>query len=67
MLFSGAVFGLLHNSGGRNWQFAVWAGAVGTLYGAAFISTHDVLVPIVAHSMANLAGGLLWLNGQNKK
>ncbi len=63
-LIAGAVFGLLHNSGGRNWAFAAWASAVGALYGAAYLGTQDVWVPMGAHSLANLAAGALWLRAR---
>ena len=60
VLLSAGLFGALHNSGGRNPAFAVWSGAVGALYGAAFLYTKDVYVPMAAHSLANVASGLLW-------
>ena len=60
-VLSAAVFGALHNSGGRNWTFAAWAGTVGLLYGVAFISTKDLLVPIGAHCLANYASAAVWL------
>lgn len=60
-VLSAAVFGALHNSGGRNWTFAAWAGAVGLLYGAAFIGTQDLLVPMGAHCLANYASAAIWL------
>ena len=56
------MFGALHNSGGRNWTFAVWAGAVGLLYGAVFVGTQDLLVPMGAHCLAIYASALLWLS-----
>lgn len=61
-VLSAAVFGALHNSGGRNWTFAVWAGAVGLLYGAVLVGTQDLLVPMAAHCLANYASAALWLN-----
>jgi len=60
-LLAGAVFGVLHNTGGRNWAFSAWAAAVGSLYGALFLYTEDVTSPMLAHSLANLASALLWL------
>lgn len=64
---SAAVFGALHNSGGRNWTFAAWAGAVGLLYGAAFIGTQDLLVPMGAHCLANYASAAIWLKTRDAK
>lgn len=58
---AGAVFGALHLGGGRNAAFAVWAGAVGCVYGAAFLATGNLWVPALAHAAANAAAGALWL------
>ena len=60
VLLAGAVFGVLHNSGGRNLAFAAWATAVGTVYGAAYLQTGDIAVPAGAHVLANLAGAVIW-------
>ena len=57
---AGATFGVLHTNGGRNVEFAAWASAVGILYGAAFLSTQDLLVPMAAHALGNLASALIW-------
>ena len=67
MLLSGVGFGLLHKSGGRNLAFAAWASLVGILYGGAFLYTQDIFVPMVAHSLANAAAGVLWQQGQVMK
>jgi uncharacterized protein len=60
VLLSGAIFGLLHNSGGRNIQFAVWATGVGCLYGGAYLYTHNIWVPAAAHAMANFLSAATW-------
>jgi membrane protease YdiL (CAAX protease family) len=60
-LIAGVVFGLLHTSGGRNAAFAAWASAVGCTYGAAFLYTSNIYVPVLAHSLANVAAGALWM------
>jgi hypothetical protein len=60
VLLSGAVFGLLHNSGGRNPAFAAWAGAVGCLYGGLFVVSHNIWVPATAHVAANFASAAVW-------
>eukprot|EP00850_Spirogloea_muscicola_P009621 SM000054S18107 [mRNA] locus=s54:569400:571241:+ [translate_table: standard] len=57
---SGAVFGALHIGGGRNAEFALWASFIGFLYGAAALATSDLIVPMVAHTLANLAAAALW-------
>ena len=61
VLIAGVGFGILHNSGGRNWSFAGWASVVGIVYGFAFVQTDDIFVPMAAHSLANLASASLWL------
>lgn len=61
MLIAGAVFGLLHQSGGRNPAFALWASAVGCTYGWLLLATGSVYAPMLAHSVANLASAALWL------
>ncbi|CAK9870731.1 unnamed protein product [Sphagnum jensenii] len=63
---SGIVFGTLHLSGGRNSAFALWASFVGVLYGAAALSTTNVAVPMIAHSIANLIAAVQW-KLENKK
>ncbi|KAK9820282.1 hypothetical protein WJX72_008579 [[Myrmecia] bisecta] len=65
VLLSGAAFGVLHNSGGRNLAFAAWAGVVGVVYGYAFLYTEDIYVPMGAHSLANLAAAVLWLQAHD--
>ena len=57
---SAAVFGALHVSGGRRTSFALWATAVGLAYGALAVVLHDGTAPMIAHAVANAAGGLLW-------
>lgn len=65
VLLSGAVFGVLHVSGGRNAAFAAWATAVGWLYGAAFLATGNVWVPAGAHALANFASAAAWVTGND--
>jgi membrane protease YdiL (CAAX protease family) len=57
---AGLVFGLLHNSGGRNLAFAAWASMVGVVYGAAFLVTSNIWVPAGAHVLANFASAAAW-------
>jgi membrane protease YdiL (CAAX protease family) len=64
VLLSGAAFGVLHVSGGRNAAFAAWATAVGWLYGAAFIATGNVWVPAGAHAIANFASAASWISSK---
>lgn len=68
VLVSGVIFGVLHNSGGRNAAFAAWAGAVGCAYGGAFLLTHNIWVPAAAHVISNFASAAVWKveDGQGK-
>ena len=65
-LLAGAVFGLLHIPG-RNWQTASWAALLGTLYGCSFVYTYDLSVPVVAHSLGNVAAAWFWLQARDKQ
>ncbi len=61
VLLSAAIFGVLHNSGGRNLSFAAWAGGVGALYGAAYLATGNIWVPAAAHALNNFASAAIWI------
>lgn len=54
VLVAGVAFGVLHNSGGRNWAFAVWASAVGVVYGAAFLATEVRNEPMLTRRNAGI-------------
>ena len=54
------VFGGLHVTGGRNAAYAAWASAVGLAYGALALWSHDLVTPMAAHALGNLASGLLF-------
>ncbi|KAI3431463.1 hypothetical protein D9Q98_004515 [Chlorella vulgaris] len=60
VVIAGLAFGVLHNSGGRNPAFAVWASVVGCAYGALFLATGTVACPVLAHSLSNIASAALW-------
>lgn len=66
LLISAVVFGALHNSGGRNLAFAAWAGAVGLVYGAVYLVTQDIWVPVGAHALANMGSAVLFWDKYNK-
>lgn len=57
---AGLTFGSLHFTGGRNWAFAVFASAVGMVYGAAFLATENVVVPISAHVLSNIVAAAVY-------
>lgn len=65
-LAAGALFGVLHNNGGRNPAFALWAGVVGVVYGGTLIITGNILVPAAAHSLSNLASAAYWRTSASK-
>ena len=60
MIVVAAVFGFLHQGGGRNATFAAWATFVGGLYGGSYLYTQDLLVPALAHSLANVVSASIW-------
>ncbi|KAH0991798.1 hypothetical protein GBA52_003281 [Prunus armeniaca] len=54
------IFGVLHLGSGRKYSFAVWATFVGLVYGYATIVSSSLIVPMAAHAVNNLVGGILW-------
>ena len=62
---AGFVFGVLHVNGGRSAAFGVWAGGVGCVYGASFLATGNLFVPMVAHAAGNIASAAIWLSSKN--
>ncbi|KAI4383572.1 hypothetical protein MLD38_009393 [Melastoma candidum] len=56
----GALFGVLHLGNGRNYSFAIWATFVGLAYGYAAVISSSMWVPVLSHSLNNLAGGIFW-------
>ncbi|QDZ25952.1 hypothetical protein HOP50_20g85010 [Chloropicon primus] len=66
VLITAAVFGYFHRSGGRNWVFALWSTWVGAIYGGAFLLSHNLLVPMVSHSLSNLVSAGIW-KGKEKQ
>ncbi|XP_004239168.1 uncharacterized protein [Solanum lycopersicum] len=55
-----SIFGILHLGSGRRYSFAAWATFVGIVYGYATISSSTVVVPMAAHAVNNLVGGIIW-------
>ncbi len=56
-------FGVLHMSGRDQWPYAVWATIVGGLLGLSALMTGNLMVPVVAHIVANLGSGIIWKLG----
>ncbi|CAI0627207.1 unnamed protein product [Linum tenue] len=55
-----ALFGILHLGNGRKYSFAFWATFVGCIYGYATIASSSIVVPMAAHALNNLIGGISW-------
>ncbi|KAJ4809959.1 CAAX amino terminal protease family protein [Rhynchospora pubera] len=64
-LASGAIFGILHLSGGRKYSYTIWATIVGFAYGLATVGSSSLVVPMVSHSLNNIIGGLFWYLNSN--
>ncbi len=60
VVISSLCFGILHMSGVNQWPYAVWATAVGLLFGYSAVATGNLLVPIVAHVFTNLISSYIW-------
>ena len=60
VLVAAAVFGVLHNNGGRNAAFAAFAGAAGAAYGVAALASGSIMSAAVAHAAANLIEAITW-------
>jgi uncharacterized protein len=60
ILLSSACFGVLHMGSTSQWPYAVWAGGIGAIFGIAYVETGNLLVPIVAHAIANWLSGIIW-------
>jgi hypothetical protein len=60
VVISSLCFGILHMSGVNQWPYAVWATAVGLLFGYSAVATGNLLVPIVAHVFTNLISSCIW-------
>lgn len=66
ILVSGASFGVLHLSSLQQWPYVVWATVIGLLLAISAVVTGNLLVPIVAHVMTNLASSVVWKLRQAK-
>jgi membrane protease YdiL (CAAX protease family) len=60
ILVSGASFGVLHLSSLQQWPYVVWATMIGLLLALSAVLTGNLLVPIVAHVVTNLASSVVW-------
>ncbi len=60
IVVSAASFGVLHLSSLQQWTYVVWATAIGLVLAIAAVLTGNLLVPIVAHTVTNLASSIVW-------
>jgi membrane protease YdiL (CAAX protease family) len=60
IVVSAASFGVLHLSGLQQWTYMVWATAIGLVLAAGAVLSGNLLVPIVAHTVTNLASSAVW-------
>lgn len=60
LIFSSVCFGIMHMSKPGQWPYAVWATGVGMLLGISVLVSGNLLVPIVAHIVANFVSSLFW-------
>lgn len=67
VLGSSLCFGILHMSGRNQWPYAVWATIVGGALGATTLITGNLLVPVMAHIVANIFSALFWKLVQSKQ
>lgn len=66
VVVSSLCFGILHLSGSNQWAYVVWATVVGLLLGYSAVATGNLLVPIVAHVLANLIASCFWKLARSK-
>lgn len=67
VLGSGACFGILHMSGRSQWPYALWATIVGIGLGTIALVTGNLMVPVLAHIIANIVSALFWKLVQAKR
>ena len=64
VMLTSLCFGILHLSGSQQWSYVIWASIVGVALGFSAVITHNLLVPIVAHTFTNLISSYLWKLGK---
>jgi hypothetical protein len=64
LIISALCFGSLHMTDWQQWSYGVWATIVGIILGLSLLLTGNLLVPIVAHIIANFISGLTWKLGK---
>ena len=54
------AFGSLHLMDLKQWPYGVWAMAIGAIFGFSLLFTGNLLVPGIAHLVANILSGFIW-------
>lgn len=60
VILSSVFFGVLHLSGSEQWPYVVWATIIGFALGYVALVTGNLLIPIIAHIITNLASSSIW-------
>lgn len=60
VIVSSLAFGVLHLSGPQQWPYVIWATIIGLMLGFSALFTGNLLVPIIAHMVANWISGYFW-------
>lgn len=60
IVLTSLVFGVLHVLDLRFWTYGIWATLVGILMAISFVTTGNLVVPIVAHMVTNILAGYSW-------
>ena len=54
------AFGSLHLMDLKQWPYGLWAMAIGAIFGFSLLATGNLLVPGIAHLVANVLSGCIW-------
>lgn len=60
ILVSGASFGVLHLSSLQQWPYVLWATVIGWSLALMAVDTGNLLVPVLAHVVTNVASSIVW-------
>ena len=60
IVLTSIAFGSLHLMDLKQWPYGIWAMAIGMAFGFSLLFTGNLLVPGIAHFVANLLSGCLW-------
>lgn len=63
LVISSLCFGVLHLGSFRQWAYVSWVTVVGLILGYGAIASGNLLVPVVAHVVANWISGYSWKLG----